>query len=251
MQHARSARMGARALVVAGIAALTLSGCGGGPAADSSASPQPTASSASSHDDAASPSTPPASASASTTGSSSPLPEDWRPQEPTVLATGQKVPDDYEPATLEHPARNVPKPVMPKEAAQETEAGAQAFLNYRADAQWYSIQTGDTSMVREVTSPDCKKCTKQFDAYDTMYKKGNWAAGGFERTTILSGGFAKRADGGYNLPVSVVSNGTLGVTNHKVSARQHPFDKADSFDVYIYWESGAWKYLTASPRGAM
>lgn len=251
MQHARSARMGARALMVAGIAALTLSGCGGGPAADGSASPQPTASSASSHDDAASPSTPPASASASTTGSSSPLPEDWRPQEPAVLATGQKVPDDYEPATLEHPARNVPKPVMPKEAAQETEAGAQAFLNYRADAQWYSIQTGDTSIIRELTSTDCSECTKQYDHFDRVYGGGNWAAGGFERETLLANSFQRRSDGGYNLPVKIDSSGMIVVKGGQITERQESFNYPNRFDSYLYFEQGSWHYLTASPRGSL
>lgn len=251
MQHARSARVGARALVVAGVAALTLSGCGGGPAADGSASPQPTASSASSHDDAASPSTPPASASASTTGSSSPLPEDWRPQEPTVLATGQKVPDDYEPATLEHPARNVPKPVMPKEAAQETEAGAQAFLNYRADAQWYAMQTGDTAPVREVTATECANCTEQFDDIDELYESGGWAVGGWEAVKIPEGSFQKRADGGYNLPVSVDSMGSMTVVNKAISVRQEPFKRTDLIDIYVDFRDGKWTHVTASPRGSL
>lgn len=251
MQHARSARMGARALVVAGIAALTLSGCGGGPAADGSASPQPTASSASSHDDAASPSTPPASASDSTTGSSSPLPEDWRPQEPTVLATGQKVPDDYEPATLEHPARNVPKPVMPKEAAQETEAGAQAFLNYRTDAQWYSIQTGDTSIIRELTSTTCDRCSAQYGRIEEIYKSGSWMAGGSESATILPGTFVKRTTGEYTMPVNAKSAGFLVVDHGKIASRQAPYESDKILDTSLIYSGGNWIYVTASPRGSL
>ncbi|WP_124035162.1 DUF6318 family protein [Kocuria tytonicola] len=161
------------------------------------------------------------------------------------------MPEDYEPATLEHPARNVPKPVMPAEAKEETEAGAQAFLNYRADAQWYSIQTGDTSLVREVTSTDCAKCTEQFDAYDQIYARGHWAAGGFETQAILPGSFHKRPDGGYNLPVEVTSSGSIAVSEHKIPRRQLPFSERDRFDAYLFHEDGRWTYLTGSPRGSL
>ncbi|WP_147406040.1 DUF6318 family protein [Kocuria tytonis] len=161
------------------------------------------------------------------------------------------MPDDYEPATLEHPARNVPKPVMPAEASEETEAGAQAFLNYRADAQWYSIQTGDTSLIREVTSTDCVECTKQYNHFDTIYSKGHWGAGGHEIEKIADDSFAKRADGGYNLPVAIKSSGLIVVKNRRITERQEPFNLSERFDTYVYYESGTWRYLTASPRGSM
>ncbi len=248
-----------RGATLALLAALLLTGCGNGsPEAGGGDSAAPTG--ATSAGTTAQPTSPaPDASSASPTtpqsgspsGSDSELPDDWRPEEPTVLATGQKVPEDYEPATLEHPARNVPKPVMPAEAMEETEAGAQAFMNYRADAQWYSIQTGDTSLIREVTSADCEKCTEQYDAYDSRYANGNWAAGGFEKPTILREAFVKRPDGGYNIPVSVTSSGTIGIDDNKVTARQLPFDESDAFDVYIYRENGVWRYLTSSPRGSL
>ncbi len=253
MLHTGTARTRARTLALVGLGILVLGGCGTSPQ-DNTAGTQAaeTSSSASpSPERTDTGSAKPASTATPTASSKAALPEDWRPEEPTVLATGQKVPDDYEPATLEHPARNVPKPVMPPEAKEETEAGAQAFLNYRADAQWYSIQTGDTSQIREVTSPDCAKCTEQFDHFDRIYSKGGWAAGGFETETISPGAFEKRLDGGYNLPVSITSSGMIVLEENTVSERQHPFELDDRFDSYIYYESGSWKYLTASPRGSL
>lgn len=244
----------ASGVALAFLAAALVTGCSGGDGSAESASDggSPSASASASPSETASVQpTASGGSTATPSGSESPLPDDWRPQEPAVLATGQKVPDDYEPATLEHPARNVPKPVMPEEAKNETEAGAQAFLNYRADAQWYSIQTGDTSLVREVTSTDCEKCTEQFDAFDSMYQKGNWAAGGFEVQKIKTGSFIKRVDGGYNLPVDVKSSGSLSVVIGKIPRRQLPFETQDSFDAYLYRENGQWMYLTGSPRGTM
>lgn len=253
MHHSRSARTRAAVLAVACAGVLTLTGCGGGdepPATGGTsvaASPgTPSGSPPATPHDAAS-----AVPSATAGSSASPLPDDWMPEEPTVLATGQKVPDDYEPATLEHPARNVPRPVMPEAAKAETEEGAQAFLNYRADAQWYSIQTGDTSLVREVTSTDCAKCTEQYNSYDEIYSQGDWAAGGFETPKITPGSFTQRPDGGYNIPVEIKSAGIAGVVNKSLASRQYPYDEPEAFDVYLYRDQDHWMYLTASPRGAL
>lgn len=231
---------------------VLLTGCAGGGSA-----PEETATASSDSSSSRASASGESSASATSTtspapsGSESPLPDDWRPQEPTVLATGQKVPDDYEPATLEHPARNVPKPVMPEEAKQETEAGAQAFLNYRADAQWYSIQTGDTSLIREITSQDCEECTSQFENFNEIYASGNWAAGGFEQETIATNSFMKRKDGGYNLPVTIDSYGMIEIHKGEITTQQSPFNESDRFDTYLYYENGSWYYLTASPRGSL
>ena len=183
--------------------------------------------------------------------SESPLPDDWRPEEPTVLATGQKVPDDYEPATLEHPARNVPKPLMPEEAKEETEAGARAFLNYRADTLWYAMQTGDTSLVRNVTATECSNCTRQFDQIDEIYRKGNWARGGYEKVILPSGLFIKRADGGYNLPLEVESKGSQVISSSTIAVSQMPYSGKDLLDVYIDFRGGHWTHVTASPRGSL
>ncbi|MEV8156697.1 DUF6318 family protein [Kocuria salsicia] len=239
------------------LAAVLLTGCTGGGNVPEETATASSNSSSSSRASASAESTANTGAGDTSTttpapsGSESPLPDDWRPQEPTVLATGQKIPGDYEPATLAHPARNVPKPVMPEEAKQETEAGAQAFLNYRADAQWYSIQTGDTSLIRQVTSTDCANCVEQYDSFDRAYSDGNWSGGGLEIQKIIPDSFIKRADGGYNLPVETVNYGLVTFRGGKVIERQIPFDLKDRFDVYILYKEGSWLYVTASPRGSM
>ena len=244
-----------------GVLAVTLlTGCGGGaPQATTPGESEPsvpaTAQPSLTPDNARMPSAPSVSPtneySAMRDGSESPLPDDWRPEEPTVLATGQKVPDNYEPATLEHPARNVPKPVMPAEAREETEAGSQAFLNYRADAQWYAMQTGDTSLVREVTAPECSSCTEEYDEIDALYGKGGWARGGWEKPTLPDGHLSKRADGGYNLPIEVDSKGMQAIYSSRVTTSQMPFSGADILDVYLDFRDGRWTHVTASPRGSL
>lgn len=175
---------------------------------------------------------------------------DWWPEQPDKMATGQEFPDDFEPATLEHPARNVPKPVMPEEAKQETEAGAQAFLDYRTDAVWYAFQTGDTSLVRQVTAESCTQCFSQFDSIDDVYSKDGWMAGGYERSEIISDSFQSGANGLYSLPVDVKSSGVKSMENQRLTLQQQPFATNEGFNVNIDFMDGVWTYVTGSPRNA-
>lgn len=173
---------------------------------------------------------------------------DWWPELPAELASGLELPSDYVPATLEHPARNVPGPNISKEANEETIAGAQAFLDYRADAFWYAFQTGDTSLVREVTAESCDKCTDQFNRIDSIYSDGGWLAGGYEGGGILADSLIKGPGGFYALPVYTHSIGVKEIDEGKLQSQQNPFTTADRFNVNITFEEGRWLYLTGSFR---
>ncbi len=258
MRSPRLTTSAGRGAALAALAIMLLTGCGGGSpeaSGDEASAGATTAETSTTQPGSSAPSefsaSPTATRSGSPSGSESSLPNDWRPEEPTVLATGQKVPDDYEAAALEHPARNVPRPVMPAEAREETEAGAQAFLHYRADAHWYAMQTGDTSLVREVTALECSNCTEQFDEIDELYRDGGWARGGWEEVTLPRGHFIKRADGGYNFPVEVDSKGFQTVVSSQVRVTQMPFSGNDLLDIYMDFRDGHWTHVTASPRGSL
>lgn len=225
---------------------LTLAGCNDTPDPE----PEDTATSAG----GSSSSSPEASdGGASDSQSSSPDPSasgDWWPEQPEKMATGQEFPDDYEPATLEHPARNVPKPVMPEEAKQETEAGAQAFLDYRTDAVWYAFQTGDTQLAREVTSEHCEKCIDELDRIDAIYGSSDWLAGGFERAKIIEGAFSKGADGVYSIPVRLASSGVKVFEEGELVSQQRPYSTDTEFNGNLIYKDGKWIYVTASPRSS-
>lgn len=173
---------------------------------------------------------------------------DWWPELPAELASGLELPSDYVPATLEHPARNVPRPKIPKGANEETIAGAQAFLDYRADAFWYAFQTGDTSLVREVTAESCDQCTDQFNRIDSIYSGGGWLAGGYEGGGILEESLVMGSGGFYTLPVYTHSIGVKEIDGGELQSQQNPFNTADRFSVNITFEEGRWLYLTGSSR---
>ncbi|WP_144790690.1 DUF6318 family protein [Kocuria palustris] len=92
---------------------------------------------------------------------------------------------EYVPASAEGPAQNVPKPEKPALADEESYEGAQAFLDYLADARAYAWQTGDTTLIREITSDACESCLAEYDEIELVYDEGGWASSGQEEIEII------------------------------------------------------------------
>lgn len=133
-------------------AALLLTGCQGGPPGGS-----PSESS---------------STTAPTSGASSPGPSGTGPSGSAAPATV------YKPADAKGKAQNVPVPVMPELAKENSEAGLEAFIRY-----WYAIgnyadETGDISNLRTLSTPECQACTYFQKASTDSYKNGRWLVGG-------------------------------------------------------------------------
>ena len=82
----------------------------------------------------------------------------------------------YKPASAEGPAENVPLPVMPEEAKVQSKEGLEAFARYWYEAANYGYETGDVSLVRAISSPDCMTCTKYYEVVENGFKDGDWMA---------------------------------------------------------------------------
>ena len=125
--------------------------------------------------------TPPSSSASSAAATSA---------EPSPDAT----PADYVPASLDGPAQNVPEPVMPDLAKEESREGAQAFLDYWSDAMWYANQTGNTTYIREIVSEACEVCNDQFAVIEDVYAEGAWFVGGRENVYLQDASISPAAD---------------------------------------------------------
>lgn len=134
----------ARGRVVAAFvgAGLLLSGCQGG-------SPTPNGSPSNT------------SASASSTPTPSPTPS-----------------AKYVPASAKGKAQNVPVPVKPSLADQNSKAGLEAFTKYWFALLDYAHQTGDLKAWSSKTSRDCSFCVELEESIKIAYQEGRWAAGG-------------------------------------------------------------------------
>ncbi|MFE7630009.1 DUF6318 family protein [Kocuria sp. NPDC057446] len=203
------------ALGVAVLAALLLTGCG--PDDDDGGA-------------AASPSSPAPSAAPTTA-------------EPGPGAT----PADYVPASLDGPAQNVPVPVMPDLAREESREGAQAFLDYWSDAMWYAHQTGDAEYAQTIISDSCDICTEQLMFIEDVYGDGAWFVGGRESPKIQDASIQRSSDGVYK-PIVITSAEGLKLVEHgEVTYEASPRSgEGDPFPVYLDYAEKSWIYITAA-----
>ncbi|WP_461170304.1 DUF6318 family protein [Arthrobacter sp. Z1-15] len=148
-----AARMGALGLA----AVLVLSGCSG-PDGD------PGAEAAEGGSSSAAPSSGSAGTTESTSASPTPTPT------PTAAA--------YKPATAEGPAENVPLPVVPELAKQESKEGLEAFGEYWYAVSNYGFETGDLQPFEDISGPECIVCKSVFDIVGPGYKNEDWISGG-------------------------------------------------------------------------
>ncbi|WP_223941124.1 DUF6318 family protein [Arthrobacter sp. StoSoilB22] len=142
---------------VVGLAAVVLlSGCQGGSA--------PGASPSGSISTTASPSLSVSAPAASATATASPV---------------------YKPADAHGKAQNVPVPVMPELAKENSKAGLEAFIGYWFQLLSYAYETGDTAKAKELSNESCVLCTDLLSNVATNYTEGRWLVGGKYQTPVI------------------------------------------------------------------
>lgn len=96
---------------------------------------------------------------------------------PAVSATAT-APPVYKPADAHGKAQNVPVPVMPELAKENSKAGLEAFIRYWHAVGNYANETGDISVLGTLSTPECKACAYFQKASTDSYKNGRWMVGG-------------------------------------------------------------------------
>ncbi|WP_284978845.1 DUF6318 family protein [Arthrobacter sp. fls2-241-R2A-200] len=141
--------LGLRTACLGVIALLLLSGCQNGPAPASSLSE-----------------TSSTTASPTLSGPASPA------------SAGPSTAAGYKPADAKGKAQNVPVPVMPELAKENSKAGLEAFIRYWYAVGNYANATGDITVLSALSTPECRACTFFQKATTDSYKNGRWMVGG-------------------------------------------------------------------------
>lgn len=84
----------------------------------------------------------------------------------------------YKPADAQGKAQNVPVPVMPELAKENSKAGLEAFIRYWYAQQNYSAETGDLSAWSSLSAPECQTCKRIEKGISDSHVKGRWSVGG-------------------------------------------------------------------------
>ena len=163
-------------------AVLVLSGCSG--SGDEPGAEAATGGSGSSTSSSAS-----ASGTASASASATPTPT---PTQPAAA---------YKPASAEGPAENVPLPVMPELAKQESQEGLQAFAEYWYALANYGYETGDTAPIRKISGEDCVSCNSYLKVVESGYAGDDWMLGSKVTMQDVSANFVATDQGYYQATV--------------------------------------------------
>ncbi|WP_232481444.1 DUF6318 family protein [Arthrobacter sp. YN] len=99
---------------------------------------------------------------------------------PAASATPNSPPASavYKPADAKGKAENVPVPVMPELAKENSKAGLEAFIGYWYAQLSYVDETGDMSSWLPLISEDCRLCLRLRESAEDGYTDGRWLTGG-------------------------------------------------------------------------
>ncbi|MHA7207489.1 DUF6318 family protein [Arthrobacter sp. MDT1-65] len=109
------------------------------------------------------PEPPPSSSSASSSASAV----------PTASATPEP-----SPASSAGPAANIPVPVKPALADENSAEGLEAFTEYWFELFSYGYETNDWAPFNAVTDPGCRTCEQTREVVRGSYSDGGWIRGG-------------------------------------------------------------------------
>lgn len=117
------------------------------------------------------------------------------PAEPTASSTAPateagRQTGEYQPATPEHPARNVPVPQAVRKTVERTDAGARAAVAAWAEALDYGTQTGDPGPMAELVGDDpvLNSFQDSWSWVPRIYREGDWLVGGRVTLEFTEGG---------------------------------------------------------------
>ena len=197
-------------------AALLLTGCQGGPPSSPSETSSTTAS--------------------PTSGVSSPGPS---ATESSGSATPAAV---YKPADAKGKAQNVPVPVMPELAKENSHAGLEAFIRYWYATYSYATETGDVGPWSLATDTTTVSGAAYKKAIDANYSDGSWLAGGKIATPSIEVLWQSGAD--FQVAKVQVIQEEIGYFYANATVRQKISEASNTAEaVKAVYENGLWQVI--------
>ncbi|WP_208096988.1 DUF6318 family protein [Paenarthrobacter sp. MSM-2-10-13] len=107
---------------------------------------------------------------------------------PAVSATAT-APPVYKPADAHGKAQNVPVPVMPELAKENSKAGLEAFIRYWYAQLSYSYETGSTDQLKPLSSSTCALCASLRKSVESAWLDGRWITGATIKSATIEADF--------------------------------------------------------------
>lgn len=109
----------------------------------------------------------------------------------------------YKQASAEGPAENVPLPVMPEVAKEKSKEGLEAFGEHWFSSVNYGYETGDASLVRQISAPGCERCELFYLELEEGYANEDWIQGGSVVVVARGTEFVETPQGRFQLILSI------------------------------------------------
>ena len=142
-------------------------------------------------------------AEAAENSSSSPTASESPTESASPSATPTPTAAAYKPATAEGPAENVPLPVMPDVAKEESAEGLKAFATHWYDLMNYGFETGDVEPLKQISGPDCVVCGTAYRILGNGYANDDWILGGTLVTMSTKTNYAVTSKGVYQVLIQI------------------------------------------------
>ncbi|MHA7219910.1 DUF6318 family protein [Arthrobacter sp. MDT1-48-3] len=162
---------------------------------------------------------------------------------PAAPTTGAPTPTaPVAPASSAGPAANVPVPVKPALADENSKEGLEAFTKYWFELFSYGYETNDWAPYDEVTDPGCQTCAQTRQVVGDFYSDGGWMTGGNFQVIDFETDFRLNTSGSVQ---SFVNYQQTDLTYHEKSGIKSLGNSPDaSVNVtFSIFENGAWLML--------
>lgn len=157
----------------------------------------------------------------------------------------------YVPATSTSPAKNVPKPVLPALAKKKTFEGQKAFIKYWMETYNYAFDTGDGTLITQISDRGCVFCKATQDGAKKMYlDRKTWRIGG--GATVTSIGQPTLVQPGISrFTIEVKDEPAQYFTASGPSSHYKPkIRKTASSYIWLEYSGGVWRTVDAGAKNA-
>lgn len=185
--------------------------------------------SASGTSDSASPSVDSTTAEASASASSSPQPS---------------------PASSLGPAVNLPVPVKPALADENSKEGLEAFTRYWLELLSYGYETNDWASFQAVTDPACATCSNVTSSVQRVFGSGGWIIGGETRASDFSTDFVLNTQGSVSAVVQVEQDASQVYAGSGLLESDDPASDSRVNVIFADYRNGDWFMMDfGAPEG--
>lgn len=178
-------------------------------------------------------------APASAPASAVPTTADASPSEPAT--------PEPSPASSLGPAANLPVPVKPALADENSKEGLEAFTKYWFELFSYGYATNDWSHFDEVTDPGCGTCANVTGAVNQIYDSGGWVVGAQSEVNEYSTDFRTNTQGSVSSFVQVVQGRTRTFNSDGTLHGEDPEKEPRVSVTFALYEQNEWLMLDFGP----